>query len=91
MTDSTAIKHRLRGFIDDTFLYMRPDLTFGDDDSLFTKGVIDSLGVMEIVGFIEEEYALQVDPADLTEQNFGSLGALSDYVARRALAESSAA
>ena len=38
------IRQKLRAFVQDTFLYMRPDLRF-DDKSLFTTGVIDSLGV----------------------------------------------
>ncbi len=39
------IRQKLRAFVQDIFLYMRPDLRFGDDESLFTTGVIDSLGV----------------------------------------------
>lgn len=82
MTDHT-IAQTLRSFIQENFLYMRPDLQYADDDSLLAKGVIDSLGVMEIVGFLEETFALTVEQEDVTEQNFGSIAAIARYVAAK--------
>ena len=82
VTDQT-IAQRLRSFIQENFLYMRPDLQFADDDSLLAKGVIDSLGVMEIVGFLEESFEMTVEQDDVTEQNFGSVAAIARYVATK--------
>jgi acyl carrier protein len=90
MSDTTAIRQALRTFVQENFLYMRPDLSFADDDSLLANGVIDSLGVMEIVGFIEERWSLAIEPDDVTEQNFGSLGAIANYVSARGGASSAA-
>lgn len=80
MTDQTIVQ-TIRAFIQDNFLYMRPDLQYGDDDSLLAKGVIDSLGVMEVVGFLEETYGFTVEQDDVTERNFGSVAAIATYVA----------
>jgi len=74
---------QLRQFVADNFLYMRRDATIGDDDSLLARGVIDSLGVMELVGFVETTFGVAVDPADITEEHFGSLSAIARYVASR--------
>lgn len=82
MTDQT-IAQTLRSFIQENFLYMRPDLQYGNDDSLLAKGVIDSLGVMEIVGFLEERFEMTVEQDDVTEQNFGSVAAIARYVAAK--------
>ena len=82
VTDPT-IAQTLRSFIQENFLYMRPDLEYADDDSLLAKGVIDSLGVMEIVGFLEERFEMTVEQDDVTEQNFGSVGAIARYVAAK--------
>lgn len=81
--DEHQILTSLRQFVRDNFLYMRPDFQFADADSLLLKGVIDSLGVMEVVGFVEETWQITVLPADVTEQNFGSLAAIARYVATR--------
>lgn len=82
VTEQT-IAQTLRSFIQENFLYMRPDLQYADDDSLLAKGVIDSLGVMEIVGFLEETFGLTVDQDEVTEQNFGSVAAIARYVAAK--------
>jgi acyl carrier protein len=82
VTDPT-IAQALRSFIQENFLYMRPDLQYADDDSLLAKGVIDSLGVMEIVGFLEEHFEMTVEQDDVTEQNFGSVAAIARYVAAK--------
>jgi acyl carrier protein len=82
VTDPT-IAQALRSFIQENFLYMRPDLQYADDDSLLAKGVIDSLGVMEIVGFLEEHFEMTVEQDEVTEQNFGSVAAIARYVAAK--------
>lgn len=80
MTDDAGIRQAMRSYITENFLYMRPDLQFGDDDSLLAKGVIDSLGVMELVGFVEEQFAVKAEEADVTEANFGTVGGIARFV-----------
>lgn len=79
MTDSET-RATLRAFVQENFLYMRPDLRFGDDDSLLAQGIIDSLGVMELVGFVEERWQVTVDASAVTEQHFGSIAAVARFV-----------
>src|SRR5690606_27393792 len=74
---------RLRGFIEETFLYMRPDFELGDDDSLMGKGIVDSMGVMEVIAFIDEELGVTVADTDVTEQNLGTINAIANYVLAR--------
>lgn len=74
---------RLRGFIEETFLYMRPDFELGDDDSLMGKGIVDSMGVMEVIAFIDEELGVTVTDTDVTEQNLGTINAIANYVLAR--------
>jgi len=77
------ITQRTRAYVVENFLYMRQDFRFDDQDSLLTKGVIDSLGVMELVEFVSAEFGVQVDPADITEENFGTLAGIARYVAAK--------
>ena len=74
---------RTRTFLVDNFLYMRKDFTFADGDSLMRTGVIDSMGVVELVDFVQSEFGVTVDNADITEDNFGSLEGISRYVIAR--------
>jgi acyl carrier protein len=53
------------------------------EDDLLAKGLVDSHGVMELVGFLEERYGISVDDADLTPENFQSLVRIEEFVARK--------
>lgn len=71
---------RLRTFVDDNFLYMRPDFELGNDDSLMGKGIVDSMGVAEMIYFLEDEFGVIVADDDVTEESIGTINAIADYV-----------
>jgi acyl carrier protein len=77
------IRDKVWAFIVDNFLYMRPNLAVGPDDSLLRQGVFDSLGVMEVIGFVEETFAVSVEQEEVTEAHFGTLNAIASYVAAK--------
>lgn len=90
MTAATVIE-RTRAYITENFLYMRRDFELGDDDSLLERGVVDSMGVMELVAFIEEEFGVTAGDDDITEQNLGSLRAIGNFVSARARSDAKVA
>jgi len=71
---------RLRAFVEENFLYMRPDFELRNDASLLGNGIVDSMGVMEMIAFLEEEFGVVVDDVDITEENIGCLDAIANYV-----------
>lgn len=80
MPTRDEILSRLRDFVDDNFLYMRPDFELQDDTSLLRQGILDSMGVMEMVEFVSSEFGVVVADADITEANIGTLASIADYV-----------
>ena len=79
----TQIRERVRGFLEDNFLYMRPNFELGDDDRLLERGVVDSMGVAEMVTFIEDEFGIETSDDDISEANLGSLSAISRFVCQK--------
>jgi acyl carrier protein len=77
MADTDA----LRDFIRRQFLF-DDSAPLGDDDPLFPD-VIDSLGVMEVVDFVEEKYEVSIEEDDLLADNFRSLTAIASLVDRK--------
>lgn len=75
---------RTRAYITENFLYMRRDFRLNDIDSLLGTGIIDSMGVMEVIAFIETEFGVDVGDDDVTEENLGSIRAIGRYVVARA-------
>lgn len=70
----------VRTFVTKEFLYMRPDFVIGDDDSLLKSGVVDSMGVLEVMGFLEESFGVRPEDDEITEANLGSLRAIARFV-----------
>ncbi len=54
------------------------------DEDLLANGIIDSHGLMELVGFIEQRYRISVADEDLVPENFQSLEHIAAFVARKA-------
>lgn len=73
---------RVREYIVTNFMYAYPDATLGDNDALLGRGILDSLGVVELVAFVEESFGIRVADEDITEANLGSVAAIAQYVER---------
>jgi acyl carrier protein len=83
MTDNDQVRREMRDFVEESFLYMHPDLELTDDEDLLAKGVIDSLGFVELVEEVQSRYGLAVQDLEITEQNFGSINAIAGFVERK--------
>jgi acyl carrier protein len=53
------------------------------DASLLDHGIIDSTGVLEVIGFIEETFGITVEDSDLLPENFDSIDGIVQYVIRK--------
>lgn len=51
------------------------------DDDLLSAGIIDSLGILQLVAFIEQQFGITVQDEDVVFENFSSVRAMADYVA----------
>jgi acyl carrier protein len=53
------------------------------DEDLIRRGVLDSLGLMQLVSFLEERFRIQVGDEDLVADNFQSLNQIGAFVTRK--------
>lgn len=81
MTEESVIA-KVRAFVMQNFLYMRPAFELADDDRLLDRRILDSMAVMELVTYLREEFGVSVPEADIREANLGSLRAIAGYVVR---------
>ncbi len=75
-----ALAERLRAFVDDE-IALDGDVA-GDTDLLLT-GLVDSLGVVQIVDWIEQELDTEIDPGDVVLEHFRSVDAMVAYLRGR--------
>jgi len=81
--DSDQVRTQMRSFIEENFLYLKPDLELSDDQDLLAHGVVDSLGFVELVEEVQALFGITVEDVDVTEENFGSIDAIVAFVQRK--------
>jgi acyl carrier protein len=77
---SGDVVERTRKYVLEQFLYARTDVRLAEDELLFERGIVDSMGVVELVVFLETEFGILIDDDEVTEQHFRSLRSIADYV-----------
>lgn len=60
-----------------------PINALGPDDKFISTGLIDSVNIVEIIAFVESYSKIEVDPTELSIDNFDSVTAISNYVSRK--------
>jgi acyl carrier protein len=76
-----SIKEKVREFILNATLADKTKIS--DDSLIFKEGFFDSMGFVMILTFIEETFGVKVKDADLIEDNFESINAISEFISRK--------
>jgi acyl carrier protein len=56
---------------------------FEADENLLAQGVIDSMGILKLVTFLEDTFGIETSDDDMVPENFETLAALCAFVERR--------
>lgn len=78
-----AIKDALRTFILNNYLFTDDASALADNQSFLDSGIIDSMGVMEIVLFVEQEFGITIEDADITPENLDNLDSICALIQRK--------
>jgi acyl carrier protein len=57
-----------------------PSANLNEGEDLINAGILDSLSILQLVGFIEERFGIQVADEDVVYDNFMSVNALEEYL-----------
>jgi acyl carrier protein len=74
------VESRIREFISRNLLFSEDGFACGDDASFMDEGIVDSIGVLELVNFVGEHFGVSVEPDDITPENFDSVNRLARYI-----------
>jgi acyl carrier protein len=83
MAESAAIEHAVREFLTDNFPLSGDASELDREESLIGAGVIDSTGVLEVIGFVEERYEIQVADEEVLPENLDSIAAIGRFVSSK--------
>ena len=77
------VKQQVRDYIAENFMFSSNGFEMNDDESFLEAGVVDSLGVLELVTFVEETFAVEVLGEEIVPDNFDSVDNLAAYIERK--------
>ena len=77
------LREQIRDYIIENFLFGDAEPLTGDEISLLDNGIIDSVGVMELVAYLESDHDLTIEDADLVPDNLDSVANLVGFVERK--------
>jgi acyl carrier protein len=75
------VQDRIRAYLADNTRNYGADTD--PEASLLEGGLLDSMEIMMLVGFIEDEYDVFLEEEDFVEDNFRSLGSLAELILSR--------
>lgn len=76
-------REALKRYVNEEILGDGQDCIDTYEDDILMTGLVDSIGVMRLVAFIQDSFEVDVPPEDVTIESFRSVAAISDYLERR--------
>jgi acyl carrier protein len=80
--ETLGTAQRVRSFILENYL-LGSDYRLKDSDSFLDHSIIDSIGILQLVTFLQDSFGITVDDEELVPQNLDSIEAVSAYVQRK--------
>jgi acyl carrier protein len=81
MEELIYLKEKIRQYIIKSS-YVAEDVV-KPDTLIFMQGILDSMGFINLINFLEESYSLKVNDNDLIETNFESVDAIAEFVKKK--------
>jgi acyl carrier protein len=81
MIDLNGTKNVLKKFISDTSFANIEKIK--DDTLIFREGIFDSMGLMTLITYLEDNFKIQIQDTDLVEENFESVNAIYGFLEKK--------
>ena len=78
-----SIAKEIRQFVITNFHFGHDDGRLTEEVSFLESGTIDSTGVLELIGFVEQRYGITIGDRELVPENLDSIANVSRFVMRK--------
>ena len=79
----TEIAGTIRNYISENFMLNSSDLNLKETDSFLDNGIIDSTGILELIAYLEEKYAIKVKDEEIVPENLDCIKSIVIFVRRK--------
>ncbi len=81
MSNNSSIKTKVESYIQKAVHVDKEKIK--DDSMIFKEGYFDSMGFVVLITYLEENFGIKTTDADLVEENFESINAITDFIIRK--------
>lgn len=74
------VANAIERFVIDELIMGDSSTKLGHDQSLISSGTIDSLGILRLIAFIEEQFGVQVEDEEVVAENFESINIIKAFI-----------
>jgi acyl carrier protein len=78
----TAVSDQIRAFVLEKFPQAKKK-SLRDTDQLLESGIVDSLGILDLVAFLESGFQVHINDEELLPENFQTVEAIAQFVERK--------
>ncbi len=79
--DQAVIREQIKEYIQQATFAEKDKIK--NDSLIFKEGYFDSMGFVVLISFLEENFGVRTTDADLIEDNFESINAITDFIVRK--------
>lgn len=80
-TDTTVIKEKVKDYILEVTSVDKSHIQ--NNSLIFKEGYFDSMGFVLLITFLEDNFGINIVDADLAEENFESIDAITEFIIRK--------
>jgi acyl carrier protein len=85
-----TLEQEIRAFLTDNFLLTQEAIELAGDESLTRRGIVDSVGLLEVILFLESNYGIDVPDDEVMPGNMDTIDNIVGYLARKFAAAAAA-
>ena len=78
--DGNTIAKEVREYVVENFLLGGDESELSDRDSFLETGLIDSTGILEVIGFLEERWEIEIADEEMIPENLDSIERISRFI-----------
>lgn len=74
---------QVRALVSELFFIRENNIKVSDTDSLKNNGIIDSVGMLDLINGLQEQFGISIEDRDVLPQNLDTLEAIAAYIERK--------
>jgi acyl carrier protein len=75
-----SVEQRISTYIAQNILFSRNGYSYPLDASFLENGIVDSMNILQLVMFVEENFKISIGDGDIVPENFDSVTKIANFI-----------